>query len=294
MSHHLAVRRKKEANLALDHKTIRIRVCDGFKIKFGREATLQEAQFLHAIGMLETSCGTGWKGAGAGSFNMGAIIAGNGWTGKTFEYRDSYPDENGVDHWYTTKFRKYASEAEGWADLANIMYEDRPTVLKAATDGDAYGVSAALYATKYYAGRGKTAKERIAGHHSALTRNLITLCRVLNEALPNGQDVPPPTIKRGDVGEDVKVVQIWLGLVNDGVFGPVLEQEVIKFQRANGLEDDGIVGPKTWEVLDAEFDNANEVKSNLETYIGDLVTKATALRADLDVFVAASQKERTE
>jgi peptidoglycan hydrolase-like protein with peptidoglycan-binding domain len=112
--------------------------------------------------------------------------------------------------------------------------------------------------------------------------------------LPSGQDVPPPTIKRGDVGEDVKVVQIWLGLVDDGVFGPVLEQEVIKFQRANGLEDDGIVGPKTWEVLDAKFDNANEVKSDLETYIGDLVSKATALRADLDAFVTASQKEKTE
>lgn len=36
----------------------------------------------------------------------------------------------------------------------------------------------------------------------------------------------------------------------DGFFGPDTEVLVERFQRANGLTDDGIVGPKTWAALD--------------------------------------------
>ena len=32
----------------------------------------------------------------------------------------------------------------------------------------------------------------------------------------------------------------------DGIYGPLTEEAVITFQRANGLTPDGIVGPKTW------------------------------------------------
>lgn len=277
--------------MSLDHRTIRSQVFEGFKRKFGREATLQEAQFLHAVGMLETSCGTGWKGAGAGSFNMGAITAGPAWKGATFEYRDSYPDENGIDHWYTTKFRKYASAVEGWEDLANIMYEDRPTVLKAATAGDAYGVSAALYETKYYAGRGKTIKERIAGHHAAVTRSLITICKALGEQLPSGEELPRKTLRRGDTGEDVKVLQRWFGLVADGIFGPVLESAVKDFQADEGLKVDGIVGEKSWDALEAKF----EVKAaDTPDILAELVGRARELQTRLGEFVTASQKAKTE
>jgi len=277
--------------MTLDHRTIRTQVCEGFKHKFGHDPTLQEAQFLHAVGMLETSCGTGWKGAGVGSFNMGAITAGSSWKGATFEYRDSYPDANGVDHWYVTKFRKYASAAEGWADLANIMYEDRPSVLKAATAGDAYGVSAALYETKYYAGRGKTAKERIAGHHTALSRNLGILCRLLNESMPAGEELLQRVIQRGDTGEDVKTVQRWFGLVVDGIFGPILNQAVRDFQTEAGLDPDGIVGERTWDALEAKF----EAKAPESTDIlSELTGRARELQTRLGEFVVASQKVKSE
>lgn len=277
--------------MTLDHRTIRSQVFEGFKRKFGREATLQEAQFLHAVGMLETSCGMGWKGGGVGSFNMGAITGGPAWTGATFEYKDSYPDSNGVDHWYVTKFRKYTSAVEGWEDLANIMYEDRPTVLKAATAGDAYGVSAALFATKYYAGRGKTVQERIAGHHTALTRNLTTLCRALDEAMPSGEALLQRTIRRGDTGEDVKVVQRWLGLVVDGIFGPVLNQAVRDFQAEAGLDSDGVIGDQTWDALEAKF----EAKAPEATDIlAELTGRARELQTRLGEFVTASQKVKSE
>jgi peptidoglycan hydrolase-like protein with peptidoglycan-binding domain len=52
-------------------------------------------------------------------------------------------------------------------------------------------------------------------------------------------------------GDDIKTLQTYLnnkgydcGLV-DGIFGNKTKQAVIKFQIANGLKGDGIVGPLT-------------------------------------------------
>ena len=39
-------------------------------------------------------------------------------------------------------------------------------------------------------------------------------------------------------------------LVTDGVFGRLTEDAVLDFQRKNGLDPDGIVGPLTWRKLD--------------------------------------------
>lgn len=64
-----------------------------------------------------------------------------------------------------------------------------------------------------------------------------------------------PTLKIYSRGEWVKVLQSLLnaknnaGLEVDGDFGSMSYIAVNKFQAANSLERDGIVGPKTWEVL---------------------------------------------
>ena len=53
-------------------------------------------------------------------------------------------------------------------------------------------------------------------------------------------------------GADVRAVQDFLGLPQskrDGVYGPYTELAVKRMQKSNGLEVDGIVGPKTWAVL---------------------------------------------
>lgn len=64
-----------------------------------------------------------------------------------------------------------------------------------------------------------------------------------------------PTLKLYSKGKWVIVLQALLnakgdyGLEVDGDFGPLSYVAVNKFQTANSLERDGIVGPKTWEAL---------------------------------------------
>lgn len=56
-------------------------------------------------------------------------------------------------------------------------------------------------------------------------------------------------LKLGSRGEAVKLLQRYLGLSDDGIFGQITKYEVKKFQKNAGLKPDGIVGRKTWEFL---------------------------------------------
>jgi hypothetical protein len=55
--------------------------------------------------------------------------------------------------------------------------------------------------------------------------------------------------KKGAKGPKVKKVQTVLKLKADGVFGDGTEKAVIAFQKANGLDANGTVGPKTWAAI---------------------------------------------
>lgn len=56
-------------------------------------------------------------------------------------------------------------------------------------------------------------------------------------------------LKNGSKGEDVIKLQKLLGLNPDGAFGPGTEAAVKKWQAANGLTSDGIVGDGTWNKM---------------------------------------------
>jgi putative chitinase len=56
-------------------------------------------------------------------------------------------------------------------------------------------------------------------------------------------------IKIGSKGEDVKKLQVKLGLTPDGNFGPNTEKAVKEWQTKNGLTPDGIVGEKSLTLL---------------------------------------------
>ena len=55
--------------------------------------------------------------------------------------------------------------------------------------------------------------------------------------------------KKGAKGPKVKKVQTALKLKADGIFGDGTEKAVIAFQKANNLEANGTVGPKTWAAI---------------------------------------------
>jgi hypothetical protein len=58
-----------------------------------------------------------------------------------------------------------------------------------------------------------------------------------------------PTLRRGDEGDIVELVQMKVGISATGIFDASTEAAVRQFQRDNGLVPDGIVGPRTWATL---------------------------------------------
>lgn len=71
-----------------------------------------------------------------------------------------------------------------------------------------------------------------------------------------------PLVRKGYSGEPVKRLQERLAALGhdpkgaDGAFGPNTEAAVKAFQAANGLEADGVVGPKTWGKLGIKVEGA--------------------------------------
>lgn len=63
-----------------------------------------------------------------------------------------------------------------------------------------------------------------------------------------------PTLRKGDTGDQVRVVQTALKITADGIFGNDTETAVRSFQTTKGLTVDGVVGPETWAALEEEFD----------------------------------------
>lgn len=84
------------------------------------------------------------------------------------------------------------------------------------------------------------------------------------------------TIRRGNYGELVKTCQTMLeglgydlGICGvDGDFGQATEKAVKAFQKDHGLKVDGIVGPKTWEALQAAEKPVEKPKTYTVTVTG--------------------------
>lgn len=154
------------------HTNARVDALDAFTDVVHVRPSLNELRILEAVALHETTFGAGWKGEGAGSFNMGAIHATSAWTGDTFQATDTEPTSTGGATTYAQAFRKYASAVDGWKDLVRELYLRRSTVRKAAASGNPLSVARAMYATKYFRGQGATDDERIRGYAQALADGL--------------------------------------------------------------------------------------------------------------------------
>jgi len=90
-----------------------------------------------------------------------------------------------------------------------------------------------------------------------------------NETMKKLTEKPRPTgtFRNGDEGEDVRNLQKLLkdkgyysGPLN-GKFGPLTQEAVLNFQRANGLEEDGVAGKATMDLLKAPAKKAEKSES---------------------------------
>lgn len=217
---------------------------------------------LCGVGELETQCGSGWRAAGKGSNNIGAIQAGPSWTGAVFEYVDTHPNADGSSTPYRARFRKYPTPLDGWVDLARVMFLGaRRDVYMVASKGDTYSVSELMRRTGYYEGFGPTQHDRIRNHMLALRRAVLRgdfkvglpVPRTQLEGAPVGL---PPTIGRGAHGEAVKTLQRELRIAADGGFGEETAKAVVAYQQLHGLTVEPLskatVGPQTWAALFAD------------------------------------------
>lgn len=56
-------------------------------------------------------------------------------------------------------------------------------------------------------------------------------------------------LRRGLIGEPVRILQEHLGVPADGIFGKATEAALIQYQNDNGLSPDGIAGPDTFHSM---------------------------------------------
>jgi hypothetical protein len=93
-----------------------------------------------------------------------------------------------------------------------------------------------------------------------------------------------PTIRKGDYGSDVRLVQDCLNAEPiDGDFGPITEDAVEEFQVEHRLNVDGVVGPQTWAALDKEFSLPPYPPPMLPRLPADIKTKIENVAADSNI-----------
>jgi len=270
----------------MNHRDARILSLEAFRRQYAREPNRSEAQHLQGVAWNETSYGTGWHrppdwpaGDPFDPENMGAVQKGHDWTGRTFRYTDTHPNQDGTSRPYVMDFRYYADAQKGMDDAARVVYVilDRiHQVLPYATRGDTLGFSTGMYDTHYYEGFGgdeykdgklvRTAREVRIGHHRDAMLHAIALqAAALGEPMPDGSEPPhvaprPPTLRLHAQGEAVKKLQRLLNvqlptlsppLDVDGGFGRLTRLAVEAYQKLRGLKVDGVVGWATWAALGA-------------------------------------------
>lgn len=130
--------------------------------------------------------------------------------------------------------------------------------------GSLYGPRAAAYGTPAQLVAGGLTRQAIAAN--AIGATSFTAWSTFNSGAylpylnggsppgPGGSGSAPPTVQEGSTGAFVQQLQRDLDqlgwtLAVDGDFGPLTHAAVVSFQGQQGIAQDGIVGPVTWQHL---------------------------------------------
>lgn len=83
------------------------------------------------------------------------------------------------------------------------------------------------------------------------------------------------TLKIGNKGSEVILLQQMLGIKADGIFGPQTEAAVKKYQSEHGCTPDGIVGPHTWDALG--------IQTGVSRFIDEIIIHCSATKEGKEV-----------
>ena len=117
------------------------------------------------------------------------------------------------------------------------------------------------------AARIRVRRRRRRGGSSAVVAVTLAAALAAPLALAQSGDGSATLLQAGSSGSEVTAVQAALGVAQTGTYGPATRRAVRRFQRANGLTVDGIVGPQTRAALgidtpeDADADTAAPASS---------------------------------
>jgi hypothetical protein len=155
------------------------------------------------------------------------------------------------------------SSAHSWGIAIDINWESNPWLTKLVTDLPRAMVDA-ICAIKTaggiqvwrwggdWDGRPDTPHNKYDAMHfelvctpAELTAGPLKVPDLIRDVVP----VFRPVLKLGCTGEHVTELQKLLGVVGPDTFGPKTFAAVVAFQRKHNLTDDGVVGPRTWELL---------------------------------------------
>lgn len=104
------------------------------------------------------------------------------------------------------------------------------------------------------------------------------------------------TLKLGSRSKDVGVLQKFLHLYPDNIYGPLTKEAVIEYQKTHGIQPyDGICGPKTWTVIQAEMDNSSSSAFGIpikhsSRRIDEIIVHCTATKEGKSVTVDTIRK----
>ena len=243
------------------------------------DATELELDAVQGVAWVETNYGQGWKGAGVGSHNWGAIVCTRP-TQDCFEHKDSNPEGS-----YIARFRRYSSDLEGAKDVAREVLR-RSGVKEAAASRDAYGIAKAMYETGYYSGISPDPETNILRYARRLTdaNELFGGSLGKVEAAPTERPTEPEplawparlsplwgeplrsaysleVLKSGAKGSQVALWQAIIGVRIDGSFGDSTLDATRQWQSRHNspltgklLVSDGVVGKHTWSAAMVEIE----------------------------------------
>lgn len=233
------------------------------------QADMKKTGILASLTMAQAILESGWGKSelavnAKNLFGMKCNLSGNTWPGSTWDGKSAYNKNTGEVYngsYVTIKadFRSYKS----WVESVG----DHSAYLSGAMNGSAKRYAGLVGCTDY-----KRAAQIVKGGGYATSTDYVSKLVNLIETyklyaydgvtvnagssqapaatVQKGWNELMPELKRGSSGKAVKMLQAFLGgLTVDGDYGAKTENAVKAYQKANGLSQDGVVGPKTWNKI---------------------------------------------